>query len=559
MFIIKFNNMVKNKWLWTAFAILVCIAFGASDIILPSRDNGEKNGIGLLNGAPVDAELFATVERYERFLARLSADEGHGEYTMRQVWTTYAAVVKARELGIVIPDSVLAESIQNDPSFAGADKTFDSRVYQMRLRDMDLTPIWYQEILRIYRTLAELRRLVSDGAYVPPSLVDERAHRGTDSYTVLPATLVDTNDVKAVALKPEEIESFYKNHTNLYALPERRSVELVTFKATDYLGEVGTVDPDEVTDFYESNQHLFTVRGTNGVETVKPLEECLSEVETAYAKQQSRELAYQAAATFADRFIDPVQGSNAGQNFANDAVAAGYAVTTTALFSATVPPVQYTVAGAFSDAVFSIDPEAVDLVDRIADPIGSEDSDESYVAVLSEVSPAHVPPFEDVKEAVERDALQSKVESAFQADIAHVRDVLTAAVTAGKSFAEAAQEAGLKLGTNVVLSTMDAYGKNPPIESARAVVAEMKRLGQGEFSANPVPVKDGAMFFAVLDRKPGDSATFSIVEMQAKRELQYSLSETIWNTWLKKNLETSNPEPSEPWDDEVGSFVDDED
>ena len=110
-----------------------------------------------------------------------------------------------------------------------------------------------------------------------------------------------------------------------------------------------------------------------------------------------------------------------------------------------------------------------------------------------------------------------------------------------------------------ILSTMDAYGKNPPIESARAVVAEMKRLGQGEFSANPVPVKDGAMFFAVLDRKPGDSATFSIVEMQVKRELQYSLSETIWNTWLKKNLETSNPEPSEPWDDEVGSFVDDED
>ncbi len=555
MFIIKFNNMVKNKWLWTAFAILVCIAFGASDIVLPSRDNGEKKGIGLLNGTPVDAELFANVERYERFLARLNADEGKGEYTTHQVWTTYAAVVKARELGIVIPDSVLAENIQNDPSFAGPDKTFDSRVYQMRLREMDLTPIWYQEILRIFRTLAEMRRIVSDGAFVPPSLVDERAHRGTDSYTVLPATLADTNDVKAVTLKPEEIKSFYENHSNLYGLPERRRVELVTFKAADYLGEVA-IDQDEVTDFYESNTHLFTVKGTNGVETVQPLEECLSQVEAAYSKQQSRELAYQAAANFADRFIDPAQGAAEKLNFADDAVAAGYTVATTAWFSANVPPVQYTVAGAFSDAVFSIDPEATNLVDRIADPIGSEESDESYVAVLFDVSPAHVPPFEDVKTDVERDALQSKVESAFQADIAHVREALSTAINAGKSFSEAAQAAGLKLGTNVVLSTMDAYGKNPPIESARAVVSEMKRLGQGEFSANPVPVKNGAMFFAVLDRKPGDSSTFSIVEMQAKRELQFSLSETIWNTWLAKNLESSNPEPSEPWDDEAGSLDD---
>ena len=33
MFIIKFNNMVKNKWIWAAFAIVVAVAFGASDML----------------------------------------------------------------------------------------------------------------------------------------------------------------------------------------------------------------------------------------------------------------------------------------------------------------------------------------------------------------------------------------------------------------------------------------------------------------------------------------------------------------------------------------------
>ena len=52
MFIIKFNNMVKNKWIWAAFALIVAIAFGASDILDASSRSGGRgsSGVGSLGG-----------------------------------------------------------------------------------------------------------------------------------------------------------------------------------------------------------------------------------------------------------------------------------------------------------------------------------------------------------------------------------------------------------------------------------------------------------------------------------------------------------------------------
>ena len=49
MFIIKFNNMVKNKWIWAAFAIIVAVAFGASDM-LSANARGDRDAEHLPHG-----------------------------------------------------------------------------------------------------------------------------------------------------------------------------------------------------------------------------------------------------------------------------------------------------------------------------------------------------------------------------------------------------------------------------------------------------------------------------------------------------------------------------
>ena len=63
MFIIKFNKMIRNKWLWGAFAIIVAGAFILSDSMISSRSVND-NGIGKLNGKSVDPQEFNTVARF---------------------------------------------------------------------------------------------------------------------------------------------------------------------------------------------------------------------------------------------------------------------------------------------------------------------------------------------------------------------------------------------------------------------------------------------------------------------------------------------------------------
>lgn len=557
MFIIKFNNMVKNKWIWAAFAILVAVAFGASDMLATAgRDSGSSDGYGQLNGKPVDADLYQAVERYERFMNRF--ENGAAEYDAKQVWRSYATVVRAREMGIVIPDTQLARMIQNDPTFFGPDRTFDSRIYQLRLRELDLTPVWYQEVLRVFLTIQQVRSLASQGAYVPAALANERARGITDSYTLLPATLTNTHTAASVTVKPEEIRSFYETHPDFYRLPERRRVAMVTFKSADYIGEV-TVEQDDVFDYYESNPQLFSVKGTNGVDVVREFEECSADVEKAYAEELARDMAYNHAGTFADRFIDISGTAAVTLDFGAEAAAAGYTVVTTDWFTASAPPVKYMVAEAFSDAVFSLDPEGETVSERIADPVGSADCDEAYVAVLLEVSPTHVPAFEQVSARVENDARLSQAESEFQADIVRIREGLLQGAAADKAFADTARELGLTVGTNVVLTSMDAFGDHPPIESARSVVVEMRKLGKGEFTESPVPVANGAMFFQVVDRVPGDSSSFSVAEMQAKRALNDQIGEALWTAWQENNLMSLNPEPAFPWEDAAYDAEEDED
>ena len=65
MFIIKFNNMVKNKWIWGAFAVLVAVAFAGSDILSGGygSEKGRDGSPGLLAGKPLDPVLYQEAAR----------------------------------------------------------------------------------------------------------------------------------------------------------------------------------------------------------------------------------------------------------------------------------------------------------------------------------------------------------------------------------------------------------------------------------------------------------------------------------------------------------------
>ena len=552
MFIIKFNNMVKNKWVWAAFALVVAVAFGASDIIGASRrDEGRRgSSVGSLAGKPVDPQLFDVVTRAMRFEAR-SRDEV--EVSPREVWKAIAALAKADELGIRVSDRMLASVIRRDPSFRGDDGAFDDRVYRFVLRQNNLSPVMFQEIVRTQIRLELLRRTVCAGPWAQPSVVEDRVRGLSDTYTLVGATLTNSFAEADAAVSPEEAQSYYDSHQEAYSVPERRRVAYVTFPALKWRDAGLKPEEDDVFDWYDSHQNNFVTKDTNGVESVKPLEDVRQEIETLLSRQMEREEAYRAACAFADWFLDNESATEA--DFAVKAAEAGMTVSTSAFFARGSAPISPTLATDFSDAVFSLGGETVQ--ERVSDAIGG-DTPESLVAMLLAVDDAHVTPYAEVSEKVLADAKAQKAAADFQKAVADVQGRLSEGKALGQEFEAVCRELGMEPGTNVVFSYLQADSGDAPVPSPRRVAQAMTQLGAGDICLEPIPVPGGVWFFKVVAREPDETGILSVVRNRVAEGMAEETAENLWREWQEKNLESMSPVPAVPFD-EAGAAADGDD
>ena len=544
MFIIKFNNMVKNKWVWAAFALVVAVAFGASDILAASNRSGARNSssVGMLGGKPVDRQRFEVLTRMARLDARGRGDDGL--VAPREVWKSAAALAKADELGIRVSDRALASVLRDDPSFRGENGAFDDRVYRAVLRQNDLTPVLYQEIVRARIRLLMLRQAVAGGAWAPPSVVEDRVRGLSDSYVLRGAAFSNAFDAATAEVSPEEARAFYDSHQDSYRVPERRRVAYAVFPSIKWRDSVKPED-DDVFDWYDSHQSDYVSTDTNGVETVKPLEEVRPSIEKALARELERKAAYGAACDLADWFYETAGATEA--DFAAKAAEAGVSVVTSGLFAAGSAPVSPSVAADFSDEVFNLSMDSVR--DRVGNAVGGE-SPESFVAMLLEVDPAHVTPYEEIADSVLADAKAQKAASDFQAAVHDAQSRISEGRATGVPFDELCKELGMEPGTNVVFSYLQAESREAPVPSPRRVAQAMTQLGPGDVCLDGVPIPGGVWFFEVVSREPDETGILSVVRSRVAEGFAEETAESVWDSWLEDNLDSMSPVPAVPFDSE---------
>ena len=554
MFIIKFNNMVRNKWLWGAFALLVGIAFGASDIwSSAARNSGDRERIGLLGGKSLAPARFDAALRLLRLERRVSgSDEA---VSTREVWRLCAALARADEAGLRVPDAQVGADIRRDPSFHDESGAFSSERYRRVLASVDMTPAMYEDVYRTRVLLDQLRRTVGEGPWVAPSVLEDRLLGFTDSYTLCAATLSNRFSAASAEVSPEEVRAFYDSHEDSFSEPERRRVAYVSFKAADYAGQVGAFeadgDEDPVLDYYNEHYDDYLDKSDPDDPKMRPLEEVRESVVAALTKDRARDLAYAAAADFADRFLDRDATGLVPADFARLAAESGYNVRTTGLFRATGDyPVDFRVAPDFVALAFDLG--GTTMQELVGDPVGAG-ADEAFVEMLVTNVPAHLEPFEAVSARAETLAKADKADRSFQEAVNTAREGFVRGLEDGKDFRDLAAELGLEAGTNVVFSALDAGRDDPPLPEARQVARLMVQRGKGEFSGDFVPVPGGAMFFYVVDRRPGDANASSFVRMQMSRQMADEAAERAWEGWLDANLASLNPEPVVPFDSPDGA------
>ena len=538
MVIQKFNKLIRNRWIWGVFAVAISAFFAfdflIADLNAPS-ERSSGSGAGTIAGEKVDAALFEALADDVRGIGRNRDWKTDQSEVNRAAWENYAALLVAERAGISVSDEEISEMIRRDPSFQ-QNGAFSFQLYKALLADNSITPERFEASLKRRVTLARLAQSVlGAAAWCSPMELDQAVADMTDTYTVRVANFrQERKDAEAVKLDDEGLRKWYDANTNSIALPERFKLRMVRYDATatNVLAKM-TVTEDEMRDRYDVTSDKYTVTDTNGVERVKDFEEVKDRIE--------RELRQIAAVEFFRTNLNArAYGAKAADGTSRlDEIAKedGQKVETTGFISIEGPQVD-----GFMTRTSLLFPGAENLDETLAE-LDSSSEDLRYGVIASdrtvwlvekdEVSPAHVPTFEEAKDAIRPRALRDARAEAFKASV----EALAAKGTNGL-FAAAKE-----VTTNLTFSVTDL--RQGEFDDQHSVVRAAMKTVKGELSEfTPTSPSRGIVVYCV-DRVPGDAAKAMLVKSQVRGEVSWLQLRQVPDAWKKWNLERMGFQPGE--------------
>ena len=530
MVIQKFNKIIRNKWIWGAFAVAIS-AFFAFDFLIMKINSPEQakpsSAYGSLAGEAVDGELFSELALEVRGIGpNRDWKRDQGEVN-REAWENYAALKVAAKNGIEATDEEVAEMIRRDPSFS-QNGAFSFQIYQMLLRQNSLQPEKFEESLKRRLTLMRLNQAILGSAVWGSPLETEQALSDmVDTFTVKIARFRQSKkDADAVKLDDKALEKWYIDNTNSIALPERIKLRLVRYdaNASNVLAKM-VVTEDEMRDRYDVVSDKYTVTDTNGVETVKKFEEVKGEIEKELRLMAAVEFfrtnlnirAYALKAKAGSSRLDEIAAED-GKKVAvsdwmtlSDRYVEGFMHRIASVFPG---------AEAAAETIAELDSSSEDLRYGV---IVSEKT--VWLVELAETSASHVPSFKEAKSVITPRALSAARADAFKASIASLAEKGTNALFA----------AAYNVSSNISFSVSDM--RQGEFSDQFAVARAATKLAKGELSPLSMTAPSRGLVVYCVDRVPGDAAKTTLLKSQIQNEVTSLQLRQLSEEWKKSNLE----------------------
>ena len=535
MVILQFNKLIRNTWVWGVFAVAVSAAFCFDDLFTSRGDGRGPREAGKLGDKAVSASEFAAFADDARGFGRMRDGSRKMSEINREAWQNYAAFKTAEQNGVVIGDGLLLRSIQG--MFGGPQGSFSYDQYRMYLAEnLQTTPQRFEDSLRRRLAVDQFvnRAVLGSATWVSPMEVDQAVYDVTDVYTVKVARFAEKN-ADQVKVDDAGLEKWYNANTNALALPERVKIRSVRFDATapELLAKMEISD-DELHDYYDQPeiQKKYTSTDTNGVETVKTFDEVRGEIDAALRQVAAVEClmtnvqhrAYADGGTPDVSRLDEIAKADGLKVEKSDwfTVAGGYQEGFMRPSSAILPG-----AKDFAAKVSAIDSEVEDLRYEVVV------SDKAvWLIEKAEVSPAHVPTFEEAKPCIGARALRDARADAFKAEVEAV---------AAKG-AEVVLASG-DVSTNLTFSICDM--NREAIADSMAVAGAVRKLAKGDVSEFTLVRPGEAIVVVCVDRVPGAADKQAIQRGNLGDQLAYPAFRKLTEDWPAWNLERLGFTPNE--------------
>jgi hypothetical protein len=403
------------------------------------------------------------------------------------VWNLLVLQHQSRELGIEPTDDQVANRIKQIPIFQVTGK-FDPLKYGQfvseQLAPRGFTERQLEDVIRDSLRLEALSKIVEAPAAIGEGEMQAMA-RAFQPVTAGFVKFERTKDADKIQVSPEEVDAIYQQNQSALLADETREARCVVFELPA-----------------DSN-----LEGKEKVDALQKLANAASEVTDSLAQ--------------------------AGSSLEQLATQAGAKIIKLAAFDRTGNPAQEA-SGLAAETMSDIAPAAFLIPKAGATSDVIQSGDAFYVVEVTTVNPARPLTLDEARPRIEAQLRAQKAEQIFTADATSAANALRAAVTAGKSFVEAAAAQKLKVEEikNVVAAAESTSPEN------QAIAGSTLLLKEGEIS-NLEGAPWGAFVAQLQFRAPVDQMAFGARESQIRESLLRNKRDLLFMEWLRVSREAA--------------------
>ena len=324
-----------------------------------------------------------------------------------------------------------------------------------------------------------------------------------------------------ISAAPTEVRSLYEENN------QKQEVSFVRIKEEDVAKEIKVTDED-VAKAFEERKEAFK---TEEMRKVKFVSFILSDEEK---KLQGKERGALLQSLLNQTNDFAVAMTENGAKFEDEAQKLNRPVTETPEFPQSKPPKELNESSAAAQAAFN---PKVTLEQPLSDIVVSEKKDGYYVLLLTGITPPRPRTFDEVKAELTDTLKRERTNELLNTRVTEVRTKMDAELKAGKSFAEAAQAAG------ITAETLPAFSRSEPGDvkqpGAREIMSTASELSVGELS-EAIPVEGGRLICRVEKRIPIDEEKFAKEKSSLAQRIAQSRSESAFRMWFAERMKAAN-------------------
>jgi peptidyl-prolyl cis-trans isomerase D len=212
------------------------------------------------------------------------------ESVLNELIARKVALVHAYKSGMTVSSAELQKIIGAVEAFRDESGRFSQTRYRQMLQGRGMTPVAFENDIRMNIVLEQLRSVTAGSGFLPESVVDRLLKIGEQEREVSQVVFNPVDYRKQVKISEADVEKYYEEHKNEFQIPERVRLEYLVL-SPDVVEHAAKVTDEELKNYYQANIERYrTPEERRASHILIPAAASASAADKAKAKAQAEDL-----------------------------------------------------------------------------------------------------------------------------------------------------------------------------------------------------------------------------------------------------------------------------